>query len=83
MPAPRIEYRSIDGTVERATAGDAKVCGECDMALKHGREYHPFAACLMFKGCGDGAVVRGNLEAVIRDAWKAVDFGGEETPDAP
>ncbi len=26
--------------------------------------YHPYAACLMFKGCKDGNVVQANLDAV-------------------
>lgn len=27
-------------------------------------EYHPYAACLMFRACGDSTVVRANLDAV-------------------
>lgn len=38
-------------------------CAECGMAVSPG-EYHPFAACLMFKGCHDGDQVRANLAAV-------------------
>jgi len=38
-------------------------CKECGMVVSAG-EYHPFAACLMFKGCNDSAVVRANLNAV-------------------
>lgn len=39
-------------------------CGHCGMVLKDWNEYHPYAACLMFKACGDGKVVRDNLAAV-------------------
>ena len=38
-------------------------CHECGMHLRLG-EYHPFAACLMYKGCGDAKTVRENLKAV-------------------
>jgi len=39
-------------------------CMECGMPTE-ANEYHPYAACLMFKGCHDGAVVRANLDAVV------------------
>ncbi len=38
-------------------------CAECGMPVTLG-EYHPFAACLMFKGCQDSSVVRTNLETI-------------------
>lgn len=38
-------------------------CADCGMAVSPG-EYHPFAACLMFKACHDGDQVRINLNAV-------------------
>jgi hypothetical protein len=38
-------------------------CAECGM-LTSGEDYHPYGACLMFKACGDGAVVRANLWAI-------------------
>lgn len=41
-------------------------CMECGMQVIGG-EYHPFAACLMFKACHDGNTVRSNLSAVV--AW--------------
>lgn len=34
-------------------------------------EYHPFAACLMFKGSGDAGVVRVNLQ-MITSQWFAM-----------
>jgi len=33
-------------------------------------EYHPFAACLMFKGCHDSATVKANLWAVQERSMK-------------
>lgn len=41
----------------------AAPCGSCGMPCAPG-EYHPYAACLMFRACGDSAFVRANLEAV-------------------
>lgn len=38
-------------------------CGECGMPC-HPRDYHPYAACLMFKACRNSDVVRANLDAV-------------------
>lgn len=35
------------------------------------REYHPYAACLMFKACQDASTVRKNLEALTHPARKA------------
>ena len=38
-------------------------CGTCGMPCTPG-EYHPYAACLMFKACHNSETVRANLEAV-------------------
>lgn len=38
-------------------------CGTCGMPCTPG-EYHPYAACLMFKACHNSETVRTNLEAV-------------------
>lgn len=38
-------------------------CAECGMHCEKG-EYHPYAACLMFRGCKDAKTVRSNLAAV-------------------
>ena len=40
--------------------GPAVVCTECGMACAVG-EYHPYAACLMFKACHSSVTVRANL----------------------
>jgi len=40
-------------------------CAECGMRLKRGGEYHPYAACLMFKACFSTETVRRNLQAVV------------------
>jgi len=39
-------------------------CRECGMPVSD-REYHPYAACLMFKGGGTASDVRANLKAVL------------------
>ena len=39
-------------------------CQECGMECEP-KEYHPYAACLMFKQTGSKAQVRGNLNAVV------------------
>jgi hypothetical protein len=44
-------------------------CKECGMLVEPG-EYHPYAACLMFKACGDGSVVRANLVAVLAEGYE-------------
>lgn len=38
-------------------------CPECGMETTEG-EYHPYAACLMYKQTGDADAVRSNLHAV-------------------
>ena len=45
-------------------------CAECGMPCEAG-EYHPYAACLMFKGCHNSATVRANLTQPAQ----AVDVG--------
>lgn len=47
------------------------ICQECGMVCRTPTEYHPYAACLMFKACHDGDKVRANLEAVRADAPEA------------
>lgn len=41
-----------------------ELCAECGMPVFSG-EYHPYAACLMFRTCKDSEVVARNLEAVL------------------
>lgn len=48
-------------------------CAQCGMATKHPREYHPYAACLMFMGCKDGDIVRKNLHAVLEYGAEAAE----------
>lgn len=38
-------------------------CNQCGMTTED-NEYHPFAACLMFRSCRDSSTVRENLLAV-------------------
>lgn len=35
------------------------------MVLEGPTVYHPYAACLMFKGCSNGNTVQANLDAVV------------------
>ena len=42
------------------SGGKVVACGECGMPCEPA-EYHPYAACLMFKGCHNSATVRANL----------------------
>lgn len=62
-----VTIRNLDGLWENV-APEPGVCAACGMATKHPREYHPYAACLMFMGCHNGDRVRGNLEGVILHA---------------
>jgi hypothetical protein len=48
---------------------ETSTCIECGMPVKLG-QYHPFAACLMFKQCHNSETVQANL-------WSIVDFGRE------
>lgn len=48
---------------EKNTAVELKPCRECGMPC-HAEEYHPYAACLMFRGCWDSKTVRANLDAI-------------------
>lgn len=42
---------------------EQKPCAECGMHCSVG-EYHPYAACLMFKACHNSETVRANLDFV-------------------
>ena len=44
------------------------VCIECGMMCE-AVEYHPYAACLMFKHCLNSETVRANLQAVRDDSY--------------
>ena len=45
---------------------DTSECKECGMAVR-ADEYHPYAACLMFKACGNSRTVMANLHAITDD----------------
>lgn len=45
-------------------------CAECGMPIENPGEYHPYAACLMYRGCNDSKTVRDNLRAVCNDAYE-------------
>ena len=42
-------------------------CTECGMITNTG-EYHPYAACLLFKACGSGYEVRNQLQYIAEHA---------------
>jgi len=46
-------------------------CAECGMVVEM-CEYHPYAACLMFKQCSSSIIVRKNLKPVV-------DFGAKNS----
>lgn len=46
-----------------------ELCAECGMTVKTG-EYHPYAACLMFKGCHSSEIVKNNLLAVVQHGYE-------------
>lgn len=48
-------------------------CGECGMPCRPD-EYHPFAACLMFKACHNSETVRANMEALRAEVREAREF---------
>lgn len=52
-------------------------CAECGMQCDPG-EYHPFAACLMFKQCRDSETVRANLEAVVHHGFQTESLAVQE-----
>lgn len=47
-----------------------ETCRECGMPVDAASTYHPYAACLMFKACGDGEVVQANLDAVVAHGYQ-------------
>ena len=50
-------------TTPSTTPAELSRCAECGMHVR-ANEYHPFAACLMFKACHDSDTVRASLVAV-------------------
>jgi hypothetical protein len=50
---------------------DETACSACGMLVEQHRNYHPYAACLMFRGCHNGNTVDANLRAVVEYGMKA------------
>lgn len=48
---------------------DTMLCAECGMCIAP-MEYHPYAACLMFKGCHDAITVRANRDALVAHGYQ-------------
>ncbi len=57
-----------------------EACAECGMPCEAG-EFHPYAACLMFKACHNSGTVRANL-ASVRPAPTASPAPVDHFPDA-
>lgn len=47
---------------------DHDCCDECGMPIETFGEYHPYAACLMYKSCYSRPTVIDNLNAIINYA---------------
>lgn len=45
------------------------ICQECGMDTAV-NEYHPYAACLIFKGCHDAEVTRANMDLLIDKGYR-------------
>jgi hypothetical protein len=63
--ALRERQAKADAQTSGAVSSQTTPCGECGMP--NAGEYHPYAACLMFKACKDSKIVRENLDAVLRE----------------
>jgi hypothetical protein len=51
---------------------------ECGMPLLYA-EYHPYAACLMFKACHDVETVQDNLDSVVAHGYQqAIEEGSND-----
>ncbi len=50
-------------TTDTTQGASLAPCGHCGMPCAP-KEYHPYAACLMFKACHNSETVRANLDAV-------------------
>jgi hypothetical protein len=57
-------------------------CHCCGMYCKP-TEYHPYAACMMFKLCKDSDEVRANLQAVIDHGAALSRSAGQEKKENP
>jgi hypothetical protein len=54
-------------------------CKECGMPVTVG-EYHPYAACLMFKACLSSDIVQANMDAVQAHGYQlAIDLIAKPT----
>lgn len=58
-------------TMPLAAVAPATTCSACGMLVGLHRNYHPHAACLMFRGCHNGNTVDANLRAVVEYGMKA------------
>jgi hypothetical protein len=64
LPANSDSTNTERGTSVTSETLSMEPCCECGMHVTID-QYHPYAACLMFKQCHDSEVVEANLLAVI------------------
>lgn len=57
---------SADQSANREPTYSSATCACCGMVTSGPKEFHPYAACLMFKACNNGDTVRANLAFVIQ-----------------
>jgi hypothetical protein len=63
---PRLQWRQTNAASNKSIDGGREVsqaCIECGMICE-AAEYHPYAACLMFKACHNSTIVTANLDGV-------------------
>ena len=61
----RINERYHNKGDKMETGEAVTTCAECGMIISRRGEYHPYAACLIFKACGSGSETRANLSRVV------------------
>lgn len=52
-----------------------KKCKNCDMLLSNDTEYHPYAACVMYRQTGQSEKVGNWLEQIVRYGMMAQEQG--------
>lgn len=60
-----MDNRTLERIAPQDSSDPACRCSECGMETHDACEYHPYAACLMYKACGDRSTVLANLNAVL------------------
>ena len=69
MSNENIKNEALIGGSELNAGLGLHTCCECGMQTEI-VEYHPYAACLMFKACHDSETVQANLDSVIAHGYQ-------------